>query len=300
MPLDVVTFAQTQDLKQNVHRSDVRVATAAALPANSYSGIAFTASSNGALVIDGVSVAAGDRVLVKDQTSAQHNGIFKVTQPGDGSHPWILTRAADMVSTGQLVRGRPVLVGADGALNAISEWILIPAAIPATLDTTSLSFYPLYQGKQAANVKTAWNCPAGASTPSTLTPCPLMLPGKTKLIMGVSVQFKPLSSCSLLVPSINQVDASGNVIGNIGFWLLDQPIVGNWDNFVATWPYDPRLTHIPPDVDLGDGAGKYIGLNITPTGGDCTAGAAHIFELGFAMESITIDDSSPGFLSDVN
>ena len=44
-----------------------------------------TASSNGAISIDGVSLSVNDRVLVKDQTSQVENGFYKVTTVGSGS-----------------------------------------------------------------------------------------------------------------------------------------------------------------------------------------------------------------------
>jgi hypothetical protein len=36
--------------------------------------------------------AAGDLILVKNQANAFENGLYEVTQPGNGSTPWILTR----------------------------------------------------------------------------------------------------------------------------------------------------------------------------------------------------------------
>lgn len=80
----------------------VRVATTAALPASSYDngtlgvGATITGDSNGALSAqDGISLIDGDSILVKDQVSAIENGIYEVTQIGDGSNPFILTRRAD-------------------------------------------------------------------------------------------------------------------------------------------------------------------------------------------------------------
>lgn len=55
----------------------------------------FTVTANGALVIDGVTLEAGERVALIGQTAAEDRGIFVVTQVGDESNPAILTRAAD-------------------------------------------------------------------------------------------------------------------------------------------------------------------------------------------------------------
>lgn len=57
--------------------------------------LTYTAAANGAAVFDGVTLAAADRVLLKDQTTASQNGIYDVTSTGDESNPYVFTRAAD-------------------------------------------------------------------------------------------------------------------------------------------------------------------------------------------------------------
>jgi hypothetical protein len=59
-----------------------QVATTGALPANTYAngtsgvGATLTANANGALTVDGYAVAAGDRVLVKDEAVGANNGLY--------------------------------------------------------------------------------------------------------------------------------------------------------------------------------------------------------------------------------
>jgi hypothetical protein len=54
----------------------------------------------GAASIDGVTVVAGDRILVKDQTDAKQNGIYSVVNEGDqGVTDAVLTRSTDMDGT---------------------------------------------------------------------------------------------------------------------------------------------------------------------------------------------------------
>ena len=90
------------------HRS-VRLATAAVLPnsptytagtldADGGYGIGATleSSSNARLTVDGLEAVTGNRILVKNQANALHNGIYDVTAQGSGSGHWILTRATDM------------------------------------------------------------------------------------------------------------------------------------------------------------------------------------------------------------
>ena len=98
--------AATKQYVDNVAQSlkvkpAVRVATTANLPGNYNNGTygvnaTLTGTSNGVLVVDGVTLTTGDRVLVKDQTDPIQNGDYVVTQPGSPSTPFILTRTVTM------------------------------------------------------------------------------------------------------------------------------------------------------------------------------------------------------------
>ena len=58
-------------------------------------GATLTASANATLIVDNVTPVSGDRILVKNQTTATQNGIYVVTNVGSGSTKWVLTRATD-------------------------------------------------------------------------------------------------------------------------------------------------------------------------------------------------------------
>jgi trimeric autotransporter adhesin len=62
---------------------------------NSGIGATLTANASGTLTIDGVNPSVSQRVLVYNQTPAYENGVYTVTQTGNISAPWILTRATD-------------------------------------------------------------------------------------------------------------------------------------------------------------------------------------------------------------
>jgi hypothetical protein len=86
-------------------------------------------------VIDGYSVANGDRVLVKDQTDASQNGIYDYVSSAN-----TFTRSTDFDGTpdGEVVDGNiiPVISG-DTQYNTI--WILVTPN-PIIIDTTLLDF----------------------------------------------------------------------------------------------------------------------------------------------------------------
>ncbi len=148
---DIVNKAYADSIASgiNFHQA-VRLATVAALPAYTYNngtggvGATITANANGALSIDGVAVVAGNRVLIKDEVGAAqaNHGVYVVTQTGDGSTPFTLTRATDFDSTGtgvdQIDAGDFFLVTA-GATLANTSWVQ-QTPLPITVGTTPIIF----------------------------------------------------------------------------------------------------------------------------------------------------------------
>lgn len=102
-------------------KSPVRAATTA-------NGTLATAYANGQ-TIDGVTLATGDRILIKDQTTGQDNGIYVVAASGAPS------RASDANTNGELAPGTTVYV-TEGTVNGDKSYsITSNAAI--TIGTTS-------------------------------------------------------------------------------------------------------------------------------------------------------------------
>lgn len=140
---DVVnkTYADSISALSRDAKDAVRAATNAALPANTYNNGAgtLTGNSNGALsAVDGVTLVANDRVLVKDESSGAHNGIYVVTQVGDAGTPYILTRSSDADTSGKVTQGIYTVV-VEGSQHIKSLWALTTAD-PITLGTTALVF----------------------------------------------------------------------------------------------------------------------------------------------------------------
>lgn len=117
----------------------VRIATTTTLPANTRSGNILTATANGAFAaVDGVTLALNERILVKDEATGANNGIYYLSQVGDGSNPWKLTRATDADVSAEVTSGMMVPVS-EGTLNADTLWFL-STNDTITLNTTSLTF----------------------------------------------------------------------------------------------------------------------------------------------------------------
>lgn len=86
---------------------------------------------SGAQTIDGVSLVAGDRVLVKNQTNAEDNGIYVVA-----TSAW--ARADDADSDADVTSGMFTFVE-EGTANADTGWVLTTDN-PITVGTTELAF----------------------------------------------------------------------------------------------------------------------------------------------------------------
>ena len=129
----VNSVAQGLDVKESV-----KVATTGGL-AGTYatSGQTLTANSNGAIQVDGVTLSANDRLLLKDQATGSQNGIYTVTTVGDGSNAFVITRALDFNTSAEVGAGAFMFVEA-GNTNAGKSFI--QSATGPTLDTDALTF----------------------------------------------------------------------------------------------------------------------------------------------------------------
>ena len=112
-------------------KASVRVATTAALATSTYDNGAgtITADANGALTIDGVTVSADDRVLVKNQASAVQNGLYKVTATGGAGSQWVLTRTPDGDEAVEITGGAFVFVE-EGTANADNGYVFTHNGTP--------------------------------------------------------------------------------------------------------------------------------------------------------------------------
>jgi phage-related tail fiber protein len=118
---DAATKAYVDATKQGLDVKDsVRAATTANI------------TLSGTQTVDGVALVAGERVLVKNQSTGSANGIYVVVSGG----AW--TRATDFNTSAKVTSGAFTFVEA-GTANADSGWVLTTDGT-ITLDTTALDF----------------------------------------------------------------------------------------------------------------------------------------------------------------
>lgn len=106
---------------------------------------------SGTQTIDGVAVVAGNRVLVKNQSTASQNGIYVC-----GAGAW--TRAGDADVSAEVTAGMGAVVS-EGTANG-GNLFLLTTPDPITLGTTALTFSALSSGS---------SLPTGSAVGQTLT-----------------------------------------------------------------------------------------------------------------------------------
>lgn len=121
---DAATVAYVQSIAAGLR--DPKDACRAATTAN-------IALATAPAAIDGVTLANGDRVLVKNQTTASENGIYVFNGAGNA-----MTRATDADADAEVTHGMSTYV-VEGTINQRTGWLL-STNDPIVVGTTSLTF----------------------------------------------------------------------------------------------------------------------------------------------------------------
>jgi len=128
---DAATKQYVDDVAQglNIHAASYAATTANlnATYSNGTAGVGATltnAGANAAFSVDGVSPSLNARILVKNQTTQAQNGIYVLSTVGDGSTPWVLTRATDFDTATEIAGGDFTFVDAGSTL-ANTGWVNI-------------------------------------------------------------------------------------------------------------------------------------------------------------------------------
>ena len=173
-------------------KTPVRVAT-------TVNGAITTAFVNAA-VVDGITLATGDRILIKDQTAGAENGIYTVNASGSP------TRATDSDTAAKLNAAAAFV--AVGTVNADSAWTMTTDAV--TLGTTALVFVQFSGLGQIA---------AGAGLTKT---------GNTLDVIGVA---------NRITVAADSVDIASTYAGQATIVTLGTVATGVWNGSVVTTPF---------------------------------------------------------------
>lgn len=307
-------------------------ATAAALPANTYNngtsgvGATLTATANGALVVDSYTFVSptdvGKRVLVKNEVTGANNGVYTVTQVGDASNPYILTRATDYDTSGtgtnEIDEGDMVLVLA-GTVNANTSWVQ-QTPLPITVGTTALVFlqfaavqiYTAGTGLSLitnqfsiTNIGTAGTYGSATQTPVLTTNAQGQVTGVTNTTItpavgsitglgtGVATFLATPSSANLAAAMTDETGTGALVFATsptLVTPILGTPQSGNFSTGTFTWPtFNQNTTGTASNV---------TGIVAVANGGTGTATPALVAGTNVSITGTwpnqTINSSNPG------
>jgi len=164
-----------------------------------------TLSGGAPLIVDGVTVAYGDRILVSGQNTASQNGIYDVTVAGSGSNgTWI--RTSDANATGEINAGMIVMV-TEGTTYADTSWKLITND-PIVIGTTGLVF--------AQNTGNSFGVINANGTPvvaNGVTGTAVFSSGNNLVLTG-NATSDTITFAVNDTPIFTTVSATGNISGN--------------------------------------------------------------------------------------
>ena len=162
-----------------------------------------TAGSNGAFSIDGQTPSAGNRILLKDQSSAVQNGIYTVTTVGDGSTAYVLTRGPDADTAAELTGGTFFFVE-EGSTNADNGYVATHNGTP-TLGSTDITF---------AQFSGAGQISAGAALSKTGNQLDVEVDDTTIEVSGDALQVKAsgIGTNQLAATAVTEAKIANNAV----------------------------------------------------------------------------------------
>lgn len=194
--------------------------------------------------VDGVTLAANDRVLVKNQTTTNQNGIYTVTTVGTGANgTW--ARSTDMDAAAEFPNAAVYV--AEGTTQADTQWVVTTNA-PVTVGTTAITWAQAGGG----TTYTAGNGLSLASTTFSVLADPVSGGGISVTASGVKVDTAVVvrkfaatigngSSTSLAVThNLGTRDITYSIYDATGFQFYDTDAVATDANTLTlTFPTAP-------------------------------------------------------------
>jgi hypothetical protein len=288
------TYADSIAAGINFHQA-CKYATTAALATNTYNngtagvGATLTGNVNGALTVDGYTFTSpadnGTRILVKNESNTAYNGVYTLTQAGNGSNPYILTRATDFDSTGtgvdQIDQGDFFLI-TSGTANANTSWVQ-QTPLPITIGTTGIVFsqfgaqitYTAGTGLNEspsytfniANTGVTSGSYGGAATAMTLS---INAQGQITSATDVSIA---IAASQITSGTVDSARISGSYTGITGVGTLT---TGTWNATTIAVGYGGTglTTYTAGDLIYASGSATLSKLGLGATGYVLVAGAA--------------------------
>ena len=128
---EAVNLGQVKDLVNRYNKEPVRVATTAELTGSYATGVLTLGSP--LTTLDGVTLADGDAVLVKDQSDKTQNGIYVIDATGN-----TLTRRDDFAE-GKTILNNTFVNVMEGTANGDTRWTIVSDGA-LKVNTSNISF----------------------------------------------------------------------------------------------------------------------------------------------------------------
>jgi hypothetical protein len=222
-------------------------------------GATLTATSFGALVVDGYTVLLNDTILVNNQAAPAQNGVYTETTLGDGSHDYVLTRRTDNNSASNIAAGQAIAVQNGGTQTGFA--FVQTTVTPPTVGTTAItwaSLGPIVTQYTAANPLTLTGTTFGFHSIGATT-----VPAN---VTGGSAA--PTGSIAYATTTANNVLVESTGAGVIDHSFIPQPTASllggiesltcaasNWLNVISTAGVpgcaQPAFSDITGQVTLG-------------------------------------------------
>lgn len=192
--LATTAYVDAAVLGQNFKEAAL-VATTANLVGVYLAGV-FTYTATGTDTIDGVTLALGNRVLVKNQTTTFQNGIYSVTTAGALGVAGVLTRSSDANASNEFKTGDSLFI-TSGTANSNTTWAYTGVDSP-TIGTDAITY------AQTAGQGTV-------TSGNGITVTGLSVAIDTSVTVDKTTA-QTLTNKTLTTPIINQVNASSNTV----------------------------------------------------------------------------------------
>lgn len=239
---------------------------------NGASGVGATLTNAGALAafsVDGQSPLINARILVKNQSNQEENGIYSLSTVGDGITPWVLTRTTDFDQPSEIIPGSIVAVQ-NGTVNANTVWVEL--ATVTTVGTDPIIFSTFSNtGVQTLNADT------GSAFGNTI-----LIAGGQNIATSATGSTLTVSFSGVL-PVANGGTGTSTQFTQGSVVFAGASGVYSQDNSAFFWdPSTNRLgvgTNVPKnslDIAGGVAVGSYAGVNTAPSNGMIISGQVGI------------------------
>lgn len=241
--------------------------------------------------IDGVTLTAGDRILLKNQTAGAENGIYVFSAAAAA-----LTRATDMATWAEVVGA--VLLVTEGSVNTGSKWVNSNVA-GGTLGTTAITFVAFsvagtVNGTGTTNYVAYWSGTATLTAEQFLSATRGGLGADASGFTGVLKAASGVFSASTIV----NADVSGSAAIAYSKLALTGSIVNADISASAAIVYSKlSLTASIVNADIASGAAiaySKLALTNSVVAGDLTTGSVTAAKLGTVTDGVTLDQSGSG------